>query len=41
MKTGFTSVSIGIFSWTLYEPEEGRFELEWMDRLHQEHTWHF
>ncbi len=28
-----TSLSIGIFSWTLYEPREGHFEFEWMDRL--------
>jgi beta-galactosidase len=28
-----TSLSIGIFSWTLYEPTEGEFHFEWMDRL--------
>jgi beta-galactosidase len=28
-----TSMSLGIFSWTLYEPSEGKFEFEWMDRL--------
>ncbi|CAA6679353.1 MULTISPECIES: beta-galactosidase [unclassified Lentimonas] len=32
-EAGVTSLSIGIFSWTLYEPEEGRYEFEWMDRL--------
>lgn len=32
-QAGFTSVSIGIFSWTKYEPREGCFEFEWMDRL--------
>ena len=30
---GITSVSIGIFSWTLYEPQEGVFQFEWMDQL--------
>ncbi len=30
---GLTSVSLGIFSWTLYEPEEGRYDFAWMDRL--------
>lgn len=26
-------MSVGIFSWTALEPEEGRFEFEWLDRV--------
>jgi beta-galactosidase len=26
-------VSIGIFSWALLEPQEGRFEFDWLDRV--------
>ena len=32
-KAGITSVSIGIFSWSLFEPIEGEFQFEWMDQL--------
>lgn len=31
--TGCTSMSVGIFSWTQYEPEEDVYCFEWMDRL--------
>lgn len=30
---GATSASIGIFAWTSLEPEEGRFEFGWLDRV--------
>ncbi len=30
---GVTAVSVGIFAWATYEPEEGRFEFKWMDDL--------
>ncbi|QAY70270.1 beta-galactosidase [Xylanimonas protaetiae] len=37
-EAGVTVVSLGIFSWALLEPEEGRFEVGWLravvDRLH-------
>lgn len=32
-KAHVNAVSLGIFSWTLMEPEEGRFEFEWLDRI--------
>jgi beta-galactosidase len=32
-KTRCNAASIGIFSWSMLEPEEGRFEFDWMDRL--------
>ena len=28
---GINSVSVGIFSWTALEPEEGRYEFGWLD----------
>ena len=31
--TKCTSMSIGIFSWTQYEPEEGIFQFGWMDTI--------
>ena len=38
VEAGVNVVSLGIFSWALLEPEEGRFDLGWlrdlMDRLH-------
>ncbi len=38
-KAGINSASLGIFSWSVYEPEEGEFHFEWMesiiDRLYQ------
>lgn len=38
-KAGVNVVTLGVFSWSVYEPEEGIFHLEWlkdmMDRLYQ------
>ncbi|GIG23271.1 beta-galactosidase [Cellulomonas chitinilytica] len=32
-EAGVNLVSLGIFSWGQLEPEEGRFEFEWLDRI--------
>ena len=32
-KAGVNVVLVGIFSWTQYEPGEGKFTFEWMDGL--------
>ncbi|THV41535.1 beta-galactosidase [Glycomyces buryatensis] len=32
-EAGVNRVSVGIFSWALFEPEEGRFEFEWFDEV--------
>lgn len=32
-KAGINVVSVGIFSWAEYEPEEGVYTFEWMDRI--------
>ena len=32
-KTGCNAFSIGIFSWSTLEPEEGRFEFAWLDDI--------
>ena len=32
-EAGCNTVSLGIFAWAALEPEEGRFELGWMDRV--------
>ncbi len=32
-EAGVNLVTVGVFSWALLEPEEGRFELAWLDRL--------
>ena len=32
-EAGVTSASVGIFSWTSLEPEEGVYEFEWLDRV--------
>lgn len=29
-KAGINTVTLGVFSWSFLEPEEGRFELEWL-----------
>lgn len=38
-KAGINSVTLGVFSWSAYEPAEGEFHFEWMeeiiDRLYQ------
>lgn len=31
--TNCTSMSVGIFSWTQYEPAEGVYQFDWMDQL--------
>lgn len=33
IKAGISVVRIGEFSWGLWEPEDGRFEFAWMDRI--------
>ena len=30
---GTNTFSVGIFSWTSYEPEEGRFDFGWLDSI--------
>jgi beta-galactosidase len=30
---GVTVATVGVFSWAFLEPEEGRFEFEWLDRV--------
>lgn len=30
---GFNAVSLGIFAWSALEPEEGRYELDWMAKV--------
>ncbi len=32
-EAGVNLVSIGIFSWAMLEPEEGRFEFDWLDEV--------
>ena len=32
-KAGITAVSLGIFSWSTLEPEDGRYEFGWLDHL--------
>lgn len=32
-QAGVTFVSLGIFSWSALEPEQGRFELDWLDEV--------
>ena len=32
-EAGVNLVSVGMFSWALLEPEEGRFEFGWLDRV--------
>ena len=34
MKLSHTNVvAVGIFSWTMLEPEEGKFNFEWLDEI--------
>lgn len=30
---GLSVVRVGESTWSLFEPQEGRFEFEWMDRI--------
>lgn len=32
-EAGVNCVSLGIFAWATLEPEEGRYELDWLDRI--------
>ncbi|SHO47638.1 beta-galactosidase [Anaerocolumna xylanovorans] len=32
-KASINEVSVGIFSWSVLEPEEGRFHFEWMEKI--------
>ena len=32
-KSNCNVMSVGIFSWTMLEPEEGKFQFEWMDQV--------
>lgn len=32
-KAGINSATLGVFSWSVYEPEEGRFEFDWMEKI--------
>jgi len=32
-KAGINSVTLGVFSWAAYEPEEGNFQFEWMEQI--------
>jgi len=32
-KAGINSVTLGVFSWAAYEPEEGDFHFEWMEKI--------
>ncbi|GIE87978.1 beta-galactosidase [Actinoplanes regularis] len=32
-QAGVTAVSLGVFAWSQLEPEEGRFEFGWLDRI--------
>jgi len=32
-EAGVNRVSVGIFSWALFEPEEGRYEFDWFDEV--------
>lgn len=32
-KAGINSVSLGIFSWSAYEPTEGEFHFDWMEKI--------
>ena len=32
-ESGVNLVSLGIFSWSRLEPEQGRFDFDWLDRI--------
>lgn len=32
-KAGINSVSLGIFAWAAYEPEEGNYQFDWMEEI--------
>ena len=32
-KAGVNCVTLGVFSWAAYEPEEGNFHFEWMEKI--------
>lgn len=32
-KAGFNSVTLGVFSWSAYEPVEGEFHFEWLEEI--------
>lgn len=32
-QAGFTMATVGVFGWALLEPEPGRYEFEWLDRV--------
>ncbi len=32
-KAGINSVTLGVFSWSMYEPEEGEYHLDWMEEI--------
>src|SRR6478735_1590704 len=33
VEAGVDLVTVGVFSWALLEPEPGRYELAWLDRI--------
>ncbi|MCI8980379.1 MAG: beta-galactosidase [Clostridia bacterium] len=32
-KAGVNVVTLGVFSWSMYEPQEGEFHFEWLDKI--------
>ena len=32
-KAGVNCVTLGVFSWSVYEPREGEFHLEWLKKI--------
>lgn len=32
-KSGVNTISVGMFSWTSMEPEEGVYDFEWLDQV--------
>ena len=32
-KAGMNSATLGVFSWTKYEPEEGKFTFDWLTEI--------